>query len=157
MDNNEELIDFFQDFSSHHETMYNFPPLTSKIYTYIMCNNFREGVTFDEIVEKLNASKSSVSNSLNLLINNNQIEHFSKIDERRRFFRLNPEYLSIRLNVIRDTLEKEKSLTLRMQELKTKNGLELIKCTKRMHIYIEHLENATHSLTETIEKLKNSN
>lgn len=157
MKHEKELIEFFQDYCAHHETMYNYSPLTAKIYTYLMLSSDREGITFDEIVEKLNASKSSVSSSLNTLVNNAHVEHFNKIDERKRYFRVNPDYLTIRLNTIRDILAKEKNLAYRLQEYKATKTTESKPCQMKMGIYIEHLEKATHELTNTIEKLKNSN
>lgn len=152
-----DLIDFFQDYCSHHESMYNYSPLTAKIYTFLMLTNSHDGITFDEIVEKLNASKSSVSSSLNTLVNNTHVEHFNKIDERKRYFRVNPDYLTIRMNTIRDILEKEKKLTYRLQEYKEHKSPEPAHCKMKMGIYLEHLEKATAELSNTIEKLKNSN
>ncbi|WP_430614997.1 GbsR/MarR family transcriptional regulator [Flavobacterium sp. JP2137] len=152
-----DIVEFFQDYCAHHETMYNYSPLTAKIYTFLMLSESREGVTFDEIVEKLNASKSSVSSSLNLLVNNTHIEHFNKIDERKRYFRINPEYLTIRLNTIKEILDKEKSLTYRLKDYKAHKEAPSQDCQKRMGIYLEHLEQATRGLTHTIDKLKTSN
>ncbi|UVD78246.1 MULTISPECIES: transcriptional regulator [Myroides] len=122
-----------------------------------MFNNNRDGVTFDELVEKLNASKSSVSNSLNLLISNNQIEHFNKIDERKRFFRLNPNFMTTRLQLIRDLLEREHNLSLRLENFVTTGEINAQNCEMKMKLYIDHLEKSKKHLTETIEKLKSTN
>ncbi len=152
-----EMIDLFQDFCAHHETVYNFSPLTAQIYTYIMFNNNKDGVTFEELVEKLHASKSSVSTSLNLLISLNKIEHFNKIDERKRFFRLTPNYIINRLELIKNLLQKEYSLTLRLKSL---DGCKIVGTSnfeEKSQVYIEHLEKSSKQLTETIHKLKSIN
>lgn len=157
MQYDQDLVDLFQDFCAHHELVYQLSPLTAQIYTYIMFNNNRDGVTFDELVERLNASKSSVSTSLNLLISNNQIEHFNKIDERKRFFRLNPNYMTLRLQIIRDVLEREHALSLRLVKFVDEGTLKANNCNKKMELYIDHLEKGKNHMTETIEKLKSTN
>ncbi|WP_267740673.1 GbsR/MarR family transcriptional regulator [Myroides injenensis] len=154
---NTELVDLFQDYCAHHELVYHFSPLTAQIYTYIMFNNNRDGVTFDELIEKLNASKSSVSTSLNLLISNNQIEHFNKIDERKRFFRLNPNFMTIRLQLIKDVLEREYHLITRMKSFLKSGEINANNCEAKMHLYLEHLQKSKNQLGETIEKLKSTN
>ncbi|AJH16473.1 transcriptional regulator [Myroides profundi] len=122
-----------------------------------MFNNNRDGVTFDELVEKLNASKSSVSTSLNLLISNNQIEHFNKIDERKRYFRLNPNYMTLRLQIIRDVLEREHALCLKMRKFVEEGILKTDNCNNKVELYIEHLSKSKNHLADTIEKLKSTN
>ncbi|MEK6450962.1 MULTISPECIES: GbsR/MarR family transcriptional regulator [unclassified Myroides] len=157
MQYDQRLVDLFQDYCAHHELVYHFSPLTAQIYTYIMFNNNRDGVTFDELVEKLNASKSSVSTSLNLLISNNQIEHFNKIDERKRFFRLNPNYITIRLQLIKDLLDREQILSLKIKNYLEEGMINSNNCQGKMNLYIEHLEESISQLTKTIEKLKSTN
>lgn len=148
------LVELFQDYCTHYEQVFHISPLTAQIYTYIIFNGHRDGITFDEIVEKLNASKSSVSSSLNLLISNNQIEHFNRIDERKRFFRLNPNFMMMRLEMIRNFLDKEQGLTSKLKQYMDSKKLEPFSCLHKMDIYIEHLEKSKTQLTETIEKLK---
>lgn len=157
MQYDKDLVDLFQDCCAHHELVHQFSPLTAQIYTYIMFNNNRDGVTFDELVEKLHASKSSVSTSLNLLISNKQIEHFNKIDERKRYFRLNPDYMILRLEIIKNVLEKEHALCLKMRKFVNAGLLKSDECTDKMELYTNHLEASKNHLVDTIEKLKSTN
>lgn len=157
MQYDQDIVDLFQDYCSHHEIVYHFSPLTAQIYTYIMFNNNRDGITFDEIVEKLNASKSSVSTSLNLLTSNNQIEHFNKIDERKRFFRLNPNFIIIRLQSIKDLLNREQALSIKMLKYLKNENINMNNCQKKIDIYITHLDGGKDHLRETIEQLKSIN
>lgn len=157
MQYDQRLVDLFQDFCAHHEVVYHFSPLTAQIYTYIMFNNNRDGVTFDELVERLSASKSSVSTSLNLLISNNQIEHFNKIDERKRFFRLNSNFITTRLELIKNMLDRESALTLKLRGYVEEELINTSNCQVKMKLYIDHLENSKIQLTNTIEKLKSTN
>ncbi len=157
MKEDQRLVDLFQDFCAHHEMVYNFSPLTAQIYTYILFNNNRGGVTFDELVERLHASKSSVSTSLNLLISNNQIEHFTKIEERKRFFRLNPNFIINRLEIIKNVLIKECSLTLKLKDLVDEGVVNTINCQKKMDIYIDHLKKSEQNIAKTIDNLNSIN
>lgn len=157
MEYEQDIIDFFQDYCAHHEALYHYSPLTSKLYTFLLFSGIDNGVTFDEIVEKLNASKSSISNSLNILLNNNHIEQFNKIDERKRYFRINHKYLINRLDTIKKSIEKELNLTYRLQEFNKSKRLNMYRSEAKINIYIEHLVRSSDGLTETIEKLKNSN
>lgn len=152
----EKKLELLRDFSSYFESAYNFPPLTSKIYTYLLIEIEREGVNFDELVEVFNASKSSVSNSLNFLTQINYIEYFSKIDCRKRLYRVAPENMLIRLQKISMILEQEKQLTEKFKsyalDLKTNpTDLSIQKCD----IYTDHLESAVKQLNKTIKKLEN--
>lgn len=157
MQYDQDIVDFFQDYCAHHEVLYNYSPLTSKLYTFLLFSGMRDGVTFDEIVEKLNASKSSISTSLNILLNANQIEQFNKIDERKRYFRIHPRYLTNRLETIRKAIEKELYLTNKLQEFNEADKINVYNCSDRINIYIEHLIKSADGLSETIIKLKNSN
>ncbi|MGI9526079.1 MAG: GbsR/MarR family transcriptional regulator [Weeksellaceae bacterium] len=85
----------FEDMSAMYMQLYGFPPLTANIYTYLLFDYEHEGITFEELVETTQASKSSVSNSLNRLLESNYIEFFTKIEERKRFYRVNKSIFRI--------------------------------------------------------------
>ncbi len=76
----------FQDAVKFCSTMFNLPPLASKIYSYLIFDFEKVGITFDEFVEVFAASKSSVSTNIKLLLNAQLIIDVNKIDERRRYF-----------------------------------------------------------------------
>lgn len=157
MQYDQRIIDLFQDFCAHHEAVYNFSPLTAQIYTYIMFNNNREGVTFDELIDRLHASKSSVSTSLNLLISNHQIEYFTKIEERKRFFRLNSQHITNRLELIRTILVKEHNLITQLKDLVGEGVIKTNNCQVKMSLYVDHLEKSEQHLSNTINKLNSTN
>ena len=60
----------------------------------------QEGISFDEFVEGLDASKSSISTNLQLLQASRRIVYFTKPGERKRYFKISP-------NDIFDQLEKK--------------------------------------------------
>ena len=99
--------DLFCEMVKFYGKTYNLPPLAAKIYSYLIFDFERKGVPFDEFVEVFSASKSSVSTSLNLLLNLNIINDFNKIDERKRFFVMNEKYMKVRFEEIIVKMERE--------------------------------------------------
>lgn len=148
-----ELI---REFSAYFESSHNFPPLTSKVYAYLLLDCESIGVTFDELTEIFNASKSSISNSLNFLTQIKQIEYYTKIENRKRFYRTVPNNLILRLQNIQEMLSNEKRLSekLRTYKLEIQNNQNDLNKLKS-DIYIEHLESVVKQLNSTIEKLNN--
>lgn len=139
-------------FSSTH---YHLTPLAAKIYAYLTFDFEMNGVTFEELVDDLKASKSSVSCSLDLLLKGNHITVLNKIDERKRFFILNPDYVKIRFSKLIDRLEKEVDILedLRIfKETKTHQCKNTSYITK-LDVYIDLLKISVSRFKKTLEKL----
>lgn len=100
----------FQDAVKFYGTIFNIPPLASKIYAYLLFDFEKVGITFDEFVEVLSASKSSVSTSISLLLNAQLIIDHNKMDERKRYFFTNDEYKKIRFEKIVQKMKDELKL-----------------------------------------------
>lgn len=136
---------------------YGLPPLAAKIHSYLLLDCKREGITFDELVEVFNVSKSSVSNSLHLLTQHKHIEQFTKIDQRKRFYRIAPGYIMLRLQKIHALLVREKHLSEKFRCYKEahleKDNINL----EKSGIYLEHLNRSIKGIAETIEKLEQLN
>jgi DNA-binding transcriptional regulator GbsR (MarR family) len=62
-------------------------PAAARILGLLMISDKTE-LTFEEIYETLNLSKSATSNSLNFLLSTNRIEYSTHPGERRRYFYL---------------------------------------------------------------------
>jgi DNA-binding transcriptional regulator GbsR (MarR family) len=97
----------FQDAVKFYSTMFNLPPLASKIYSYLIFDFEKVGITFDEFVEVFSASKSSVSTSITLLLNSQLIVDVNKMDERKRYFFANEDYKKIRFEKIVQKMQDE--------------------------------------------------
>lgn len=152
---NETKKQLLKDLSAYFELSLNFPPLTSKVYAYILLDCGRKGVTFDELTATFKASKSSISNSLGFLTQIKEIEYFSKIEDRKRLYRIVPYNITLRLQKIQDMLTKEKNLARRIREYKLEiTGKADDPGILKSNIYTEHLELAIEQLENTIEKLK---
>ncbi len=100
----------FQDAVKFYGTVFSLPPLASKIYSYLLFDYEKVGITFDEFVEVLSASKSSVSTSISLLLNAQLIVDHNKMDERKRYFFINDEYKKIRFEKIVQKMQDELKL-----------------------------------------------
>ncbi len=86
------------------------PPLAARIYSYLMFDFEKKGLTFDELVESLSASKSAISTNLHLLISHQFIKELTKIDERKRYFVINGDYFVIRFQEIKKLISEELEL-----------------------------------------------
>lgn len=62
------------------------PPAPSRIQALLLVSPVTE-LSFDEIRESLNLSKSATSNAINLLMNNKQIDYITRPGERKRYFK----------------------------------------------------------------------
>ncbi|APQ17185.1 GbsR/MarR family transcriptional regulator [Maribacter hydrothermalis] len=71
----------------HFEAEYNLPPLAARIFGNLVVTE-EVGLTFDDCQEKRGASKSSISTSLNLLLQLGMITYFTKSGDRRRYFKI---------------------------------------------------------------------
>ncbi len=146
-------LDLFKEISEHYEVYYKLPPLTARIYTLFIFNNCKDGLTFDELVEIFQVSKSSVSTSLNVLIEHNYIEQIKKENERKRYFRTNRNLFLKRLDDVLKRLKNEKEINIKLKEYRKSNCRDLFK-QDAFDVYIDHLSEVTQSIEKTIQNLK---
>lgn len=120
---NKLIIDdkIFQDAVKLYSTMFNLPPLASKIYSYLLFDFDKVGVTFDEFVDVFGVSKSSVSTSICLLISSQLIIDINKKDERKRFFFTNENFKKLRFERIVKNMQDELNLIDKLTEFKNKD------------------------------------
>lgn len=151
-------IELVEEFAAHYIEAYSLPPLAAKIYAFLLMDCKREGITFDELVEVFNVSKSSVSNSLHLLSQHKHIEQFTKIDQRKRLYRVSGEHIILRLKKIHNFLQREKYLSEKFRCYRENNSEELNEIhQKGAKIYTDHLDKCIAQMSETVEKLEQLN
>ncbi|CAM2996455.1 transcriptional regulator [Chryseobacterium flavum] len=136
----------FQDAVKFYGTVFNLPPLASKIYAYLLFDYEKVGITFDEFVEVLSASKSSVSTSISLLLNAQLIIDHNKMDERKRYFFINDEYKKIRFEKIVQKMKDELKLLDDLNNFKKSND----------DGYNERIEHYKTLLNKNIENIQES-
>ncbi len=81
-------------------------PLAARIYALLTLSSY-EGLTFDEIREALEASKSSTSVNLNVLTQLNYVKYYTKPGNRRRYFKMAKYFQLQSLEVQNQSLENE--------------------------------------------------
>lgn len=153
-------LELIEEFANHFHETNKLPPLTSKVFAFILVDKNVEGYTFDELVSIFNVSKSSMSSSLNLLIKYDFIGQYNKIDERKRRYKLTPHQLPIRLKKTKNELIKEKYLSEKLfqyrEEIQSSEDAEDIH-KEKVTVYLEHLDSAIELLDGTIKKLEKLN
>ena len=130
------------------------PPLSARIYAYLIFDFDRVGVPFDEFVEVFSASKSSVSTSINYLLNLNFIEDINKINERKRYFTITNDHMQIRFGEIIKKMETEVEILKNLNDFrKEQKGNH----SSKINIYKELLHKNIDNIKESLKKLKNEN
>ena len=140
----------FQDAVKFCSTMFNLPPLASKIYSYLIFDFEKVGITFDEFVEVFSASKSSVSTNITLLLNAQLINDVNKIAERKRYFFTNNDYKKIRFETNVQKMQDELKLIddiSKFRKIKDKNYDD------KMEIYKSLLNKNIKNIQESLNKL----
>ncbi|KFF01179.1 transcriptional regulator [Chryseobacterium formosense] len=140
----------FQDAVKFYGTVLNLPPLASKIYSYLIFDFDKVGITFDEFVEVFSASKSSVSTSINLLLNAELIVDVNKMDERKRYFFANDDYKKIRFEKIVQKMQDELKL---LDDLKNFRKTEHKEADERFEVYKALLNKNIKNIQESLNKL----
>ena len=142
--------EIFRDMVKFYGDVLHLPPLAAKIYSYLIFDFDRNGVSFDEVVEIFSASKSAVSSNLNLLLNLNIITDFNKIDERKRFFVMNEKYMKIRFEEIIEKMESELSILNKLKDFRNTVDEEAL---RKFTVYADLFEKNISNIKETIDQL----
>lgn len=142
--------DLFCEMVKFYGKTYNLPPLAAKIYSYLIFDFERNGVTFDEFVEVFSASKSSVSSNLTLLQNLNIITDINKIDERKRFFVMNEQFMKIRFGEIITKMETELSILTQLKDFRKTTDEDTL---KKYEIYRDFFQNNISNIKSKINQL----
>ncbi len=69
------------------------PPVASRILATLILNG-SGGTTFDELVRELEASKGTISTSLNMLVAQQRVVYFTKPGDRKRYHCMAPGYIT---------------------------------------------------------------
>lgn len=156
----EEIIELY---GNYFEKLYNIPPLAARIMGTLIIDGCKTGVTFESLVEKLGASKSSISTNLNLLLNIEKISFFTKAGDRKKYFK--PANLSQRLANFLKLIDSEMAIINRMIDYREATAscseercnLENIKAYRTHVIEVEKVFIKTISELKQIEINNNNN
>jgi len=140
----------------HLEREHKLPPLAARIYA-ILILTAQEGLSFEDCQEKLGASKSSTSTSLNLLLNLGIITYFTKHGDRKRYFtaakRKNFFLTKLQENLKR--LETEKNIISLLVDFKSCNNPNTSQNDReKVNVYLDYMNKNKSLLKDSIKKLK---
>jgi DNA-binding transcriptional regulator GbsR (MarR family) len=147
--------ELYEEMTAHFIQQLSLPPLAAKIYALLLFDFSGEGLTFDDFVEQLQASKSSVSNSLNLLVQNSHLKVFNKIQDRKRYYRINVENTQNRYNQILQQWNYELSIINRLDAHMEKIGVKNDAIKEKLAVYQEMLSNFINTMEQSIAKITN--
>ena len=136
------------------EQLHNMAPVAARIFASIIVTG-KSGLSFDQLVCNLNASKSTVSTHLETLQSQNKIVYYTKPGDRKRYFIINPDLMVNAINEMVEKWNSERDIHLQILNYKQKyNELDLKEDSKFdlefNEDYLVFLEEAITS----IEKLK---
>lgn len=146
-----ELIEMF---GTHFETLYNLPPLASRMLGLLILDGCREGLTFEALVERFGASKSSVSTNLNLLLKLGKIKYYTISGDRKKYFKAAP--FSERLSNYLRMLEFEKEIIEKMLSYREKTAAcPAEKCSlEHAKAYKTHVLEVEQLLLKTVDRFR---
>ncbi len=103
------------------EKKYKLAPVAARILSTLILSG-KPGLTFDELVQQLAASKSTVSTNLEFLQQNRRIEYFTKPGDRKRYFKLNTNFTIEVFDEMINTWESEKNVHQEILQYKEKRN-----------------------------------
>lgn len=146
-----ELIEMFGVFfeSTHH-----LPPLASRIIGNLILDGCKSGLTFEDLVVRMSASKSTVSTSLNLLLKTEMITYYTLTGDRKKYFKPSP--FSNRLQTYLKMIDLEKVLIEKMMCYREKTvSCPEERCNlENMQEYKKHVLTVESLLENTMQRFK---
>ncbi|CAM4059278.1 GbsR/MarR family transcriptional regulator [Flavobacterium antarcticum] len=128
-------------------------PLSARIYSTLILSS-DEGLTFEDIVTMHHASKSSVSNNLNVLIKLKYIEYYTKTGQRKRFYRASRFYVKSAMEKYNQMFEKEIEVLEKINSFNKINNPERFESERYMGtIYQKHLIDTTEEFRRKIREI----
>lgn len=153
MEITEQINELVEILGIHFEKHRNLPPLASRILAYLIMDNREEGITFEELVTELQASKSSISTNVNLLLKIDHIYYRTQKGDRKKYYKVSP--LSCRLKYMLDNIEEEIAIAEKLKNFRTENTETETDKKKLLNsiTYKEHLLQMKDLMQITLQKL----
>jgi len=126
-------------------------PMQGRIISYFTVSDPPEK-TFDELVKYFKASKSSVSNSLNFLLQNKLIDYKTFPSDRKRYFFITDSFFRVYFNRVLENVAELKEYAYRTVSMRSP---EYPLASEKILKWIENANKFQESLVSTIEIIQN--
>lgn len=142
----------------HFENTYRLAPVAARIMSFVVLNG-RTGTTFNDLVTKLGASKSTISTHLNHLLGLKKIVYFTKPGDRKKYFIINEDSIVLSIDEMLDSWARLRELHIEIKRYKQSQNNEettaaTLKFDSEFHDnYIKFVDDVTKSLTELRAKI----
>ena len=94
--------------------MHDVSPMAAKILSVLVIEGCAEGLTFEYLIERLQASKSTLSTNINFLLDKGLIYYDTKEGKRRKYFKSFP--FDKRFSEFLELIRTERDFTLRFRK-----------------------------------------
>ncbi|SDR89825.1 DNA-binding transcriptional regulator GbsR, MarR family [Gillisia sp. Hel1_33_143] len=154
-----KLVERFGVFIEHEDKM---APLEARIFSTLLLTG-KGGITFENLVKDLNASKSTICTHLNTLQASGRVSYFTKPGDRKRYFNLTPNRLVQVMDEMLDNWNKQYDIHSDIINYKKEANNLIEDETEAYELqfhenYIQFLEdmaNAVKKLKKNISEIKN--
>lgn len=144
-----QLDELSTEIMSFYGETFSLTPLAAKIYTLLILDFERSGFSFEELMAKTCASKSSVSENLKLLTERQLISSTLKNEGRKRYFLINNNYVNVRFNEILNRINREISIIQQLREIIPDKD----ESTKtRLEVFQTMLQSNAETIEDTLKK-----
>ena len=136
--------------------LHHLSPMAARTLSVLAIEGSAEGLTFEGLIERLQASKSTLSTSINLLQDKELVYYETKENKRRKYFKSFP--FDKRFGEFLDLVRYEKDFTIRFESyMKEQNQREYIfpqERINRMDVFLDFLTQIEELTQDFLEKLK---
>ncbi|TYB75951.1 transcriptional regulator [Bizionia saleffrena] len=145
----------------HMENTEHLAPVAARILAYIILTG-KVGTTFEDLVLRLCASKSTISTHLHHLQDLSKIQYFTKVGDRKKYFVINPDKILQKIDDMLSTWCEEKQLHVEVKSYKESiNALEQITPAETFDLsfhndYIQFIDEASASMRQLKIKIDNN-
>lgn len=114
---NKQKCKLIEKLGVHLESKDQLAPVAARVFAYIVLKG-KAGTSFDELVENLCASKSTISTHLTHLQSLDKIKYFTKIGDRKKYFVMNPTVMVKGIDRLIEDMSTEKEIHSEVKKYK---------------------------------------
>ena len=150
----DRLEKLIEQYANHYHENFKLSPLQAKIFAYVLIYGRKNDITFEQVIEYTKACKSSVSTSLNFLIEQKKIVFINKPNDRKKYYKINK--LSDVLVQAQKTILHELLLIDDMIDYfnETVETLDDLRQVNNIKVFKDYLQNISQSINNTLNKIQ---